>query len=215
MRVNRLAAVAFVGLLPAASALAVNVGNVDEFSVAGDLENWGGGSTSYSNPGTGGVGGANDGYLRVENDLFEAQLGARALDAAYTGDWTAAGATGLSFWLRDVSQTNPIEIHVGIGQAFGNFWLYTPGFNLTSEWQEFSVDFSDPSQWTRIIGGGTFEDALTVVDRVLFRHDLAPFNQQPNFIMAGFGIDRITILPTPGAAGVLGLATLAALRRRR
>ncbi len=215
MRVNRFAAVAFVGLLPAASALAVDVGNVDEFATAGDLENWGGGSLIYTNPGTGGVGGAGDGYLRVENDIFAAQLGARALDAAYNGDWLAAGATGLSFWLRDESLTNPIEIHVGIGQAFGNFWLNTQGFTLTSEWQQFSVDFSNPGEWTQIIGGGTFEDALTVVDRVLFRHDVAPFNQQPNFIQAGFGIDRVTILPTPGVAGVLGLASLAALRRRR
>jgi len=212
---TRLAVAAFAGLLPAAAALAVDVGNVDEFAAAGDFENWGGGSFSYTNPGTGGVGGAGDGFLFVNNDLGAAQLGTRSADAAYIGDWVAAGATGVSFWLRDMTGSGEIEIHLGIGAAFSNFWQYNVGFNLTDEWQQFTVTFDDPSMWTQTQGGATLEETLQNVDRILFRHDLAPFMQQPDFIQAGFGLDRVAILPAPGAAGVLGLAALAGARRRR
>lgn len=216
MRFARLALVAVAGIVPAAAALAVDVGHVDEFAAADDFAGWGGGSFSYTNPGTGGVGGADDGFLYVNNAGFgSAQLGTRSGSAAYAGDWIADGATGVSFYLRNMSGTSTLEIHFGIGLAFGNFWQYNVGFNPTDEWQQFSVDFSDPSMWTQTIGSGTFEEALGFTDRILFRHDLAPFMQQPDFIEAGFGLDRVVILPTPGAAGLLGLSTLVALRRRR
>jgi hypothetical protein len=197
----------------AAPALAVDVGHVDEFASAGNLESWGGGAF-YSNPGTGGVGGANDGYLRVETP-FEAQLAARSQSSVYVGDWIAAGATGLSFYLRDEGGTGDLEIHVGIGVGFSNFWQSNVGFHPTDEWTQFTVDFSDPSQWTQIIGAGSFEEALMSTDRVLFRHDLAPFTHLPDFIFGSFGLDRVAILPAPGAGALLGLSALAAARRRR
>ncbi len=216
MSCARLALVAAAGLVPAAASLAVDVGHVDEFAAFDDLANWGGGSFSYTNPGTGGVGGDNDGFLYVNNAGFGAsQLGTRSGNAAYAGNWIADGATGVSFYLRNMSGTSTLEIHFGIGLAFGNFWQYNIGFNPTDDWQQFSVDFTDPGNWTQIIGGGTFEEALGFSDRILFRHDLSPFMQQPDFIEAGFGLDRVVILPAPGAAGILGLSMLVALRRRR
>lgn len=215
MRIHRAALAASAAMLPAAATLAVTVGNVDEFAAAGDFENWGGGSFVYSNPGTGGVGGDGDGFLIVDNEFGATQLGTRSADPAYIGDWTAAGATGVSMYLRDVTGTNPIEIHFGIGRAFTNFWQYNVGFNLTDDWQQFSVDFSDPSMWTQTIGSGTFAEALADADRILFRHDVAPFGRFPDPIQAGFGLDRVVILPTPGAAVLLGLSALAAARRRR
>jgi hypothetical protein len=204
------------GIIPAAAALAVDVGHVDEFAAADDLANWGGGAFSYTNPGTGGVGGADDGFLHVSNVGFAAsQLGVRSGNTAYAGDWIADGATGVSFYLRNMSGDDALEIHFGIGLAFSNFWQLNVGFSPTDEWQQFSVDFTDPGNWTQTIGGGTFEEALQNADRILFRHDVSPFMQQPDAIEAGFGLDRVVILPAPGAAGVLGLSTLVALRRRR
>lgn len=200
--------------LASSGALAVEVGHLDSFSVPGELNGWGGGSFVYDNPGTGGVHGANDGFLLVSNPV-PINFAARSGSAAYAGDWIEAGATGISFWLRDVGGTGDLEIHLGIGLAFSNFWQSNIALRPTDEWQEFTITFDDPSQWTRIIGGGTFEGALRNADRILFRHDTPPYGRNPPLHAGGLGIDEIRILPTPGAAGVLALGALATARRRR
>lgn len=214
MRCTSLALALGVASLVSSAALAVDVGHLDSFSVAGELNGWGGGSFVYDNPGTGGVRGANDGFLLVSNPV-PINFAARSGSSAYAGDWIEAGATGISFWLRDVGGTGDLEIHLGIGLAFSNFWLNTTPLRPTDEWQQFTITFDDPSQWTRIIGGGSFENALRNADRILFRHDTPPFGRNPPLHAGGLGIDEIRILPTPGAAGVLALGGLAVARRRR
>lgn len=214
MRSTRLAPVLLAVALGSTGALAVDVGHLDSFSVAGELNGWGGGSFIYDNPGTGGVHGANDGFLLVSNPV-PINFAARSGSSAYAGDWIEAGATGISFWLRDVGGTGDLEIHLGIGLAFSNFWQSNIALRPTDEWQEFTITFDDPSQWTRIIGGGSFENALRNADRILFRHDTPPYGRNPPLHAGGLGIDEIRILPTPGALGVMALAGLCASRRRR
>jgi hypothetical protein len=181
---------AFTLSLCAASALAVDVGHVDEFADKGELANFSGGSF-HSNPGTGGVGGPNDGYLRLEN-FNPGNFGTRSASAPYLGQWDVDGATGVAYWLRNVSGAN-FEIHFSLGSS-QNFWQYNIGTVPNAEWQRVIVTFDEPSQWTRIVGSGSFAECLNFADRIHFRHDIPPFIQNPEDIVGVLGIDRIKIL---------------------
>lgn len=176
---------------------------------------------------SGGVGGADDGYIEVSN-LLVFNLGAASASPNLNGNLPADG-TGYSFWLRDTGGDDNHEIHVGIGVTFANFWLNTQGFNPPDgEWQQFSVDFTDPSQWVQIISlvPGTFEDALAASTRLLFRHDTAPYVQIPEAASGEFALDRIKVVfeskvPAASVGGrlvlgaLLGAIAVFGLRRRR
>ncbi|HKQ57499.1 MAG TPA: FlgD immunoglobulin-like domain containing protein [Candidatus Eisenbacteria bacterium] len=175
----------------------------------GFLETWPGtsleGWTSQAlntNPGTGGTGGNGDGFLRVETNSGTIQnCGSFSPDAAYVGNWTAAGITQIRLWLNDVDADDPLELHFAIGSAT-NFWHYDVGFAPPlHQWAEFIVDLSAVGQWHQIIGAGTFAQALAGVTRVHIRHDLPPFVQQPDQIEATFGLDHLLL--TNGIVGVL------------
>ncbi len=204
--------------LLSATALAVTPGFTESFLLAGNTGGFTGGSsagTIYSNPGSGGVHGANDGYLNMANDRL-GFLGGYNNNPEYIGDWTAA--TGISFYLNDFGAFNNVEVHVGLGRANDNFWLYNTGFRpVSNTWTQFTVDLTNlnTSQWTRIRGSGTLLDAITNADRILFRHDLPPLTQSPNAIIGDFAIDEIVILPTPGPLALLLAAAAIPARRRR
>jgi len=189
--------VAIFGVL-AAPAGAATPGFVEDFT-AGSA-GFGGGST-VTHEGSGGVGGAADPYISISNSLAS-NLGAFSTDANLVGNLPADGVTGYSFWLRDTGADDALEIHVAIGSQ-SNFWLSLPGFAPpNASWQQFAVDLNNPSQWVQIIGAGTFQSALASSNRLLFRHDVPPLTQTPNPIAAGFGLDRIQVLPAPETSAV-------------
>lgn len=208
----------------ATPAWAATPGFVEDFATG--TAGFGGGST-VTQVTSGGVGGTSDGYLEISNALA-GNLGAFTTSVDFVGNLPADGVTGYSFWLRDVGANDNHEIHVGVGAAFSNFWLSVPGFvPPDGQWQQFSVDLTDASQWVQIIGTGTFQDALAATDHLLFRHDVPPLVQAPNAASGDFGLDRIQVLPVPAqvpaisVAGrmalvaLLGLIAAAALRRGR
>lgn len=211
------------GLLTATPARAVTPGFVESFTGAGNTGGWQGGAsagTSYTNPGSDGVGGAGDGYLVVRNTAL-GNFGAYNPNIQYVGDWLAAGVTGIRFSLRDIGAFENFEIHISVGNGGvvgTNFWQYNLGFFPTSAWQTFTIDLTtlNPAQWTRIRGTGTLEQALRNVDRLHFRHDRSPYTPAPTSpIIGDMGIDEITLLPAPGAAGVAVMGLAWSCRRRR
>lgn len=214
MRTSALAAAALL----VTPVFAVTPGFTESFLLAGNTGGFTGGSsagTIYSNPGSGGVNGANDGYLNIANDRL-GFLGGYNSNAEYVGNWTVA--TGISFYLNDFGTFNNVEVHVGLGRSNDNFWLYTQGFRpVSNTWTQFTVDLTNitTSQWTRIRGNGTLLDAITNSDRILFRHDLPPLSASPNAIIGDFAIDELVILPTPGPLALLAAAAAFPARRRR
>jgi hypothetical protein len=195
-------------LFLAAPSFAAAPGFLQDF--AADAGDFMGGST-VTRPLTDGVGGSSDPYIQIANTLVS-QLGAFTTGANFTGDLTADGVTGFSFYLRDTGANDDHEIHVGVGQALVNFWQSVQGFNPPDgSWQKFSVDITDQSQWVQIIGTGTFADALAASNRLLFRHDLPPFVQAPNSASGEFAVDRVRVLPVAPsvpAASATGRAVL-------
>jgi hypothetical protein len=219
-------AVLLASIFLVAPAFAATPGFEQDFS--SDTGGFGdGGGSVVTRVSSGGVGGGADAYISISN-ASPSFLGSFSADPNLVGNLPADGVTGYSFWLRDTGANDDLELHVGVGTAFSNFWLSIPGFSPPDgSWQQFSVDLTDPGEWVQIIGTGTFEAALAASDRLLFRHDLPPLTQNPNAIAADFGLDRIQVLPAPvelplvSAPGraVLGLrlAALAsaALQRRQ
>ena len=156
------------------------------------LHGWGGGS-SYTNPGSGGVGGAGDGFL-IFSRASSGHLGAVSHGTEYGGDWLAASITQVSFWLKDVNAHDPLELHFVIGASSQNVWQYNPGFAPPDTgWAMFTVDLTS-SDWTQIIGIGSLAEALRRVDSVHFRHDHAPFARLPDTIAGDVGVDRLQLL---------------------
>jgi hypothetical protein len=157
------------------------------------LDGWIGESSSMLiNPGAAGASGAGDGYLSVSVATSGA-LGTRSLGAEYAGDWLVAGIQLVRVWLRDTGAFDDLEIHLAIGNS-QNLWLYTPGLNPpTDHWQQFAIDLTSPQGFVQIAGTGTFGDAMRSVDRIILRHDRAPFTATPDPIRGEFGVDRLTL----------------------
>lgn len=180
-------------LVPGPATAGPTVGFVENFSVAG-VAGWDSQATN-SNPGTGGIGGAGDGYLHIARTEFAAQLGSRNTGVDYAGDYLAAGVNQIRFSLSDVGANQNLEIHFAIGNS-DNFWLHTLGFiPPENAWAEFTVDLADTTQFVviRDLSGGSYSQALAQADRVHLRHEVAPFDQSADAILGEFGMDGFKI----------------------
>jgi len=201
----------------AARAAAVN-GFTETFSGSGTA-NWSGGSI-HSNPGTGGVGGAGDGYLQLSN-AFAGNFGTQNSGENYTGDWSAAGITQVSFYLRDVGADQPFAFHFLLtqGGSFGTTWQYITSIDPpTGQWQQYTVDLTSEANWTRVRGSDSLAAVLQSVSFAHFRHDLEPYFSNPDPIAGDIGIDSIRLgaVPEPTSlAACVALLSLPALRPRR
>lgn len=155
------------------------------------------GGSALSNPGTGGFQGAGDGFLRISTAVATNFGANSSLNPAFAGDYLLAGVDEIRLRLNDVGADEAFEIHVGIGNA-GNFWQYNTGFAPPNgSWGEFVVPLNGPAGWTQIVGlSGTFQDALQTADRILVRHDLAPYISTPNTIRGDLGVDHIELRST-------------------
>ncbi len=204
-----LVALALAALAANASASPV-IGFRERF-LGDSLSGWSSGSM-LSNPGTGGVGGAGDGYLQIAvPGPLPGNLGAFSATAHYAGDWTAAGVTQVRLWLNDVNAQDSLEIHFCIGNgATGNFWECNSAFIPPHQsWAIFTVDLTTPSNFSFIgTGTGNFGSALQNVDRILVRHDKAPYVKNPDQVVGDFGLDEILL--TDGLAGVEAPGRIAA-----
>jgi len=202
-----------------AAALALAASAARAMPLIGFTENWSGlsvdgwdGGSDLSNPGSGGIGGAGDGYLLVSTP-FATHLGARSMGGEYQGDWLASGVNKVVLWLNDVNGADALEIHFAIGNST-NFWEYNVGFKPPNNaWQQYTVDLSSSANFTRIIGQGTFAAALQHVDRIHLRHDVAPFIQSPDPIQGDFGVDGLTLTNDAVPVGAVTWGRLKAMYR--
>lgn len=166
------------------------------------LDGWSGGS-QITNPGSGGLGGASDGFLQVAvPGPFAGNLGSFALVPEYAGNWTAAGITEVRLWLNDVNTDDDLELHLSIGNAsLGNFWQSNTGLIPPHDaWAPFTVPLNGANFTFTGTIPGTFAAALQNVDRILVRHDKAPYQRTPDVVVGDFGLDEIFL--TNGTLGV-------------
>ena len=191
-----------VSLAAAAPASADPVLGFRETFPGTTIAGWGG-NLLVDNPGSGGTGGAGDGFLRLSTvGQLQLHLGTVSFGAEYAGNWQAAGITKVRLALNDVNGDDPLEMHFAIGNGL-SFWEYDPAFIPPEHaWGYFTVDLTTPGNWTQTIGVPTdpFFSALQEVDRIHIRHDRAPYVQRPDDLEGDFGLDNILL--TDGIVGV-------------
>ena len=187
-----------VALLPAVPAAGGPVSGFREDWTAG-TRGWTGGD-GPTNPGTGGVnegdGGQHDGYLFISRTT-PGHLGAYSAGTEYAGNWIAANIAKVTFCLNDVNAADTLEIHMAIGNS-ANLWQYNTGFHPPLHiWSPFEVDLTDSTKFTQIINpndGRGFAAALQNVEKVHFRHDVAPYGRTPDSVSGDFGVDRFELV---------------------
>ncbi len=175
-------------------AFAVTVGFVEDWPGT-SVQGWNS-FAEISNPGTGGTLGVGDGFLRVARTNPN-NLGVKSNSADYIGDWLAAGAS-VRLALNDIETDQALSLHLAIGNG-ANMWQYNVGFAPPENaWGTFDVAFTDSTQFSHIVNGDGqgFAAAIQNADRLLIRHDLAPFDQPPDLLAGQFGIDHLQILGT-------------------
>lgn len=176
------------GANPRAAQHFAGVGNTGSFRAGGGM--------ALSNPGDGGVDGAGDGFLLLTS-TFLGNFGAHSTDGEFLGNYTGDGVGGISFWLKDVGAADPLVIRLALGPGQSNLYQYHGAFEPTSAWTRHYVNLSaiNPEHWTQTHGGGTIEDALVNVGRVLLRHDLPPFLFFPDSVEGDMGVDGVRLHP--------------------
>ena len=181
----------FAVLLIASKAVAVTPDFVENFASPG-TSGWTGG-TSLSNPQSGGVDGATDGYLLLSNQSAQ-NFGAKNTGADYTGNWTAAGIAQVRFSLNDVPPAQAFQFHFLLTSG-STTWQFNTGFAPPlNQWQQYSVDVTSSANWTPIRGIASFPQTLQSIDTVHFRQDVPPFDASSDPIAGELGIDQIMLL---------------------
>ncbi len=178
----------------------------------GTTEGWSGGS-SPTNVATGGPGGAGDRYLQIT--AVSGNLGASVF-APWTGSYTAAGVSALSFDLNNFGP-DPVALRISVfGVATWTSTLATvlaPG----SGWVTVVFGLGE-ADLTRTQGRFVLARTLGNVNTLLIRHDSDPISPQgeSNPVTATLGIDNVTAVPEPGTGLLVaaGVATLGIRHRR-
>ena len=122
--------------------------------------------------------------------------------AQWTGDYTAAGITGIALDLRNFGNT---EVAIGVRvEGSGTFQslnpiVLAPGSGWTSA--VLSLDASE------LVGGGDLGMTLANVFRLRIEDSRGP-------IVADVGVDNIRAVPEPASLALLATAALLAFRRR-
>ena len=202
-RTLRLSARALVALLLALGSAAVAhaqpvVGFIEDFPAANGVGSWGGGSIT-SNPGTGGFRGAGDGFLDVKTETA-GHLGTVSFGTEYGGNWTTAGVTQVRCWLTDLSGRGDLSIHLSISNGFDTYQQNAGFTPPVGSWGLYVVDLNE-SDFTHTRGtSATFAGVMATVDRLHFRHDVAPYTGLPDDIAGEFGLDHLLL--TNGTVGV-------------
>ena len=113
----------------------------------------------------------------------------------WSGDFTAAGITGLTLELRaPTSNPEPLAIRATLlGPGTGTRWVTEPvAVPADGIWRAASFSF-DEASLTRITGTASLEETLAAVDRVLFRHDPGTPSQQGDPVTGSLDLDTIRI----------------------
>lgn len=176
---------------------------------------------------TGGVGAEQDGFVSSSfnfvdttpggfgggaQTLFRGEAFNNASNGAFTGDYNNLDA--VSFWVRH-DNTEPLNFFIRLASAmnFPSVNFQAPTAVQPNTWTEIVAPL-DASQW--VLTGTPFNAVLADVGNFQVGVDRLAQSNLPGLDQdINFDLDRVSLVPTPSAAAMLGLAGLAAFRRRR
>lgn len=198
----------------AAPASAISLTSNDTFT-DGTTMGWVGGTTITNN--TGGPGGAADRFLRVDANGGGSGPGSKVAshngDPRWIGDYLGSGVTALQCDMRNEGNA-ALEMRVvlfGLGTRYTS--VTSVNLPVGGAWQTVTFPVGQ-SSLTQVLGSVAYNDMITNVTGLMFRHDPGTPSSQGASADGTVGIDNVRAIPAPGAMGVLLLGALASRRRR-
>lgn len=212
-------AVATALLVAASSALAVTIGQKDDFE-DGTTANWVVSLFGAPHPAppqnvaTGGPAGADDNYLRL-TALGGQGPGSRLAvinNVQWTGSYTAAGAAAISLDVNNLGATNlTLRLQLSGPADLSNVAVTTAAVTVPAGSGWLSVSFPiDAASLTATLGNAT--TLLAGVAEVRLVHNPAA-NSSPPVVAALLGVDNVTLLSGGVADEVQGWGAVKALYR--
>jgi hypothetical protein len=174
----------------------------------------------------GGPNGAGDGYISTSfafadipdptlgTSIFRAQDEFNSSGNAFVGDWIAGGVNEVSFWFRHDAPApvnvfarfaSPVNFPAAVGLVFQPI--------LPNTWTQVSVPLFDGSPNLIYEGPFGFGDVFSSVGHLQLGI-LPPMGFENDPTLYTFDVDKVSIVPAPGALALLGLAAFARRRRR-
>lgn len=188
---------------------AISLSSMNDFE-DGSLQNWAGGSAPTN------VSGGQASNNALEISASGGNLATFSSSAEWTGNYTAAGVTGIKAWFKNTG-SNPLGIRLVLFSASNQSIRWTSSTALVlsgSDWVEHTFSISQ-ANLTSVGASAPFGGSLSSITRMMFRHDPTGPSSNGSAVTGSMRIDNIQAVPEPASIVVLTTAMLGLLRRRR
>lgn len=200
---------AFSILTLVGSANAISLSSFNDFE-DGSTQTWAGGSAPTN------VAGGQASNNALEISATGGNLATFSSSADWTGNYTAAGVTGIRAWFKNTG-SNPLGIRLVLFSASNQSIRWTSSTALVlsgSDWVQHTFSISQ-ANLTSVGAAAPFGGSLSSITRMMFRHDPVAPTANGSAVTGSMRIDNIQAVPEPASIVVLTTAMLGLLRRRK
>lgn len=189
----RQVSLALFALLASFASGQITINQTDTFQ-DGTTQSWLGGASPTNVP-NGGPLGTGDKFLQLTSG-FQNKLASYNI-ARWGGNYVNAGVNRVEVDLKNLGATD-LTVRLILFGPLGNRWSSNTGVALPvgSTWIHATFDL-EAANFTHTQGTGTFNDALTALDRMMFRHEVT-VSTGGTAVTGSLGIDNVAALSSTG-----------------
>lgn len=199
--VQRLAVSIAAVLISSHAAMAIHIGMTEDFE-SGELDGWLGSGLPSVIPG-----GATGMYMRATSFGGGGPGAHMAIHnpSLWGGDYLAAGITAAQVDIANFGST-PMHFRAVLHGQDTTRYTSIVGQDVPADgvWRTYTFSLAQ-ADLVRVFEFDSFDDVITNVARLMFRHDSTTPSAGGSSIQALAGFDNIRTIPAPGATVVLGL----------
>jgi hypothetical protein len=180
-----------VALLGATAGSAIELGQIDTFENGTTMFWQGAGQGPPINIPTDGPRGEDDNHLRVRSGVGIGPHLATYNPVHWSGDWTAAGVKAVEVHVRNESAVTLHLRGVWFSQTGARF-TSTKELVIPPDGRWYKVGFPcRAGDLTRVLGGQSYAEAMTMVERFMLRHDPDPPSSGGTDVTGQLGVDNV------------------------